>query len=335
MKMRKLSLRLIFVLFFAIAVLIVLLVVYRGITYRIGQDVIEEEWLREKPSAITNFGSTKSLSILPLVNWHTRDGSLKGEAGVSYLIKTDNNTILFDVGFNQQAQSPSPIEHNMQQLGVSLKSIDTVFISHAHLDHSGGQQWVNKNTFSMGLKQVDLSDKKIYSPTPMTYPNNEVNIIPEATVIAPGIASLGAISRQLVMGKIEEQALVINVQGKGLVLIVGCGHQTVPKIIQRVEEVFSDNLYGIIGDLHYPVPEGRLSLFGINLQRYLASGDGPHNPMTFEIMDKELNLMKDAGISLIALGGHDTSDEVIAHFSETFGDGYQYVKVGSVIDVAE
>jgi len=334
MKMRKLSLRLIFVLFFT-TVLIVLLVVYRGITYSIGQEAIEEEWAHDKPTAITNFGSTKSLSILPLVNWHTRDGSLKGEAGVSYLIKTDNNTILFDVGFNQQAQSPSPLEHNMQQLGVSLKSIDTVFISHAHLDHSGGQQWVNKNTFSMGLEQADLSDKNIYSPIPMTYPNNDVNIIPEATVIAPGIASLGAISRQLVMGRIEEQALVINVQGKGLVLIVGCGHQTVPKILQRVEEVFSDNLYGIIGDLHYPVPEGRLSLFGINLQRYLASGDGPHNPMTLELMDKELNLMKDAGISLIALGGHDTSDEVIEHFSEAFGDGYQYVKVGNLINVAE
>jgi len=309
--------------------------VYRAVTFKQGTDLIQAEWSTDQPMRITNFGSTKFLSILPMVNWHTRDDSLKGEPGVSYLIKTDNNTILFDVGFNQKNESPSPLEHNMKQLGVKLESIDTIFLSHAHLDHSGGQQWVSKSTFSIGREQINLSDKDIFAATHTTYPNSIVNIIPDAAVIAPGVASLGAISRQLLLGRIEEQALVINVEGKGIVIIVGCGHQTVPKILTRANQVFDENIYGLVGDLHYPIPEGRLTLLGINLQRYLASGEGPHSPMTYETMNKELKLLKNTGLKLIALGGHDTSDEVIEHFSSNFGDGYRHVRVGDWIQVAD
>lgn len=311
------------------------LISYRMITFVQGAAAVENEWKNYKPNPIGDFGSTQSLSILPLVNWHTSNDTLKGEAGVSYLIKTDNNTILFDVGFNKHQESPSPLEHNMKQLGVTLDDIDTIFISHAHLDHSGGQQWVNRNTFSIGQEQVDLTDKDIYTASDTTYPNHNVNVIPEATVIGPGIASLGVIPRQLVLGRIEEQALVINVANKGLVFIVGCGHQTVPKILTRAQQVFNRDIYGLVGDLHYPIPEGRLSLLGINLQRVLASGEGPHNPMTFETMHDELNMLQGSGLGIIALGGHDTSDEVIEHFSKKFGDNYRHIKVGDWIEIAK
>lgn len=306
---------------------------YRVITFKTGSDAVQQEWLTYQPEPIVDFGATKSLSILPLVNWHTRDDSLKGEPGVSYLIKTDNNTILFDVGFNKSKESPSPLEHNMKSLGVKLKDIDTIFLSHPHLDHSGGQQWVNKNTFSIGLDQVDLSDKQIYAPTFTTYPTNQVNVIPDPIAIAPGVASLGAISRQLLLGRIDEQALVINVEGKGLVIIVGCGHQTVSKILARANQVFREPLYGLVGDLHYPIPEGRLSLLGINLQRYLASGEGPHKPITKDIMIQDIELLKQAGLQVIGLGGHDTSDEAINYFSDSFGSVYRLVEVGREITI--
>lgn len=319
----------------AFALIVAILGVYRIITFKLGSNAVEQEWKMHKPTPIDDFGSTKTLSILPLVNWHTSDRSLKGEPGVSYLIKTDNNTILFDVGFNQNKESPSPLEHNMKKLGIKLEDIDTIFLSHAHLDHSGGQQWVNQNTFSMGLKQADLSDKQIYAPTYTTYPNTQVNVIPKATSIAPGVASLGAISRQLLLGRIEEQALVINVEGKGLVIIVGCGHQTVPKILTRTDQVFEEQIYGLVGDLHYPIPEGRLSLFGINLQRYLASGDGPHKPISKDTLIKDIKLLKRAGLRVIGLGGHDTSDDAIKHFSDTFGSGYHTVKVGKWISISK
>jgi len=315
--------------------LAVFAIVYFAVSFQFGVEKVNQEWEEAVPGQIEDFGSTKTLSILPLVNWHTNDDSLKGEAGVSYLIRTDHATILFDVGFNQKDESPSPLEHNMDELGVKLDDIDTIFLSHAHLDHRGGQKWVNENTFSLGLDQVDLSNKKIYAPTLTRYPGTEVNLIPEETILGVGIAGLGAIPRQLVIGRIEENALVINVEGKGLVIIVGCGHQTIPKILDRVEKVFSTPLYGLIGDLHYPIPEGRLSILGINLQRTFASGEGPHSPITYNTMKEEIELLKTKGVKVIALGGHDTSDKAIESFNLAFGENYKHIRVGAQIDISK
>ncbi len=311
------------------------LIVYFVFSFQQGKELVKEQWLQSTPEKIVNLGSTKTLSILPLVNWHTANDSLKGEAGVSYLIKTDNQTIMFDVGFNREGESPSPLQHNMKQLGVDLDDIDTLFLSHHHLDHSGGQGWVNNNTFSLGIEQVDLSDKKIFATTKLEYPNAKVTAIPNASVIGEGIASIGAISRQLFMGRIEEQALAINVQGKGLVLIVGCGHQTLPKILQRTEQVFDEPIYGLVGDLHYPVPMGRLSLLGLNLQRIFASGDGPLEQIDQQAIDDDIDRLKQLNPGVIGLGGHDTSDDVIERFNHEFAQSYQHVRVGQWITIAE
>jgi len=311
------------------------LIVYFVFSFQQGKELVKKQWLQSTPEKIVNLGSTKTLSILPLVNWHTANDSLKGEAGVSYLIKTDNQTIMFDVGFNREGESPSPLQHNMKQLGVDLDDIDTLFLSHHHLDHSGGQGWVNKNTFSLGVEQVELSDKKIFATSKLEYPNAKVTAIPNASVIGEGIASIGAISRQLFMGRIEEQALAINVQGKGLVLIVGCGHQTLPKILQRTEQVFDEPIYGLVGDLHYPVPMGRLSLLGLNLQRIFASGDGPLEQIDQQTIDDDIDRLKQLNPGVIGLGGHDTSDEVIERFNQEFAQRYQHVRVGQWITIAE
>lgn len=58
------------------------------------------------------------------------------------------------------------------------------------------------------------------------------------------------------MGFTEEQSIAINVKNKGIVLIVGCGHHTIPKLIQKAEVLFNEPIYGIIGGLHYPVRGG-------------------------------------------------------------------------------
>lgn len=83
---------------------------------------------------VAELGSTKTLRILPLVEYHTSDPDLTTEVGVSYLIDTDDRRILFDVGQNTNFESPSPLERNMKALGVDLASIDIVFISHNHFD---------------------------------------------------------------------------------------------------------------------------------------------------------------------------------------------------------
>ena len=315
--------------------LVMVVMSYFVIYFLQGVKEVENGWRQDTPTKIKNFGSTKTLSILPLVNWHTSNKNLKGEAGVSYLIKTDTQTILFDMGFNQDGESPSPLQHNMAELGITLDDIDTLFLSHHHLDHSGGQNWVNKNTFSLGTQQMDLSGKQIFSTSPIEYPNVFVKVNPNASVIGDGAASIGGIARQLFMGRIDEQALAINVEGKGLVVIVGCGHQTLPKILARTQRVFDQPIYGLVGDLHYPVPDGRLNLLGINLQRVFASGNGPFNNINNETINQEIEMLKALSPAVVALGGHDSSDEVIERFNKAFPEQYQYVRVGQWITVAK
>jgi len=102
---------------------------------------------------VRNLGSTTTLKILPLIEYHGSDPALKTEVGVSYLIETDDHRILYDVGHNADGESPSPLEHNMEILGIELETIDMVFISHNHLDHVGGMHWQRNNTFSIGREQ--------------------------------------------------------------------------------------------------------------------------------------------------------------------------------------
>ena len=69
---------------------------------------------------VGDIGTTHRLSILPLMDFHTDDPRLATEVGLSYLIDTDTNRILFDVGQNSGGEAPSPLQRNMAVLGVEL-----------------------------------------------------------------------------------------------------------------------------------------------------------------------------------------------------------------------
>ena len=59
---------------------------------------------------------------------------LKKEWGFSCLVEVENTPIiLFDTG-----ASSSVLLHNMEKLNIDAKTIDCVFISHNHWDHTGG-----------------------------------------------------------------------------------------------------------------------------------------------------------------------------------------------------
>ena len=142
----------------------------------------------------------------------------------------------------------------MQTLGIGSDDFDTIVISHNHVDHVGGMNWMRQETFSLGTEQIDLTGKRAFTPVPMTYPGLAPVHTEEPTVIAEGVATTGTIPRQLFIGWVEEQALAVNVTGKGLVLIVGCGHQTVPKLVSRAQTVFWSRSTAWSGDCTTPFP---------------------------------------------------------------------------------
>lgn len=299
---------------------------------------VEAEIANVQVPELGPIGTTKTLRVLPLLDWHVSRPDLEGNAGVSYLVETTEARILFDTGNNSAGATPSPLEHNMAALDVGLYDFDIVFLSHAHFDHIGGPKWsegIAGTTFGIGNAQPNLAGKRAFVPIEMTYPGLDPIVTDAPTVIAPGVASTGTIPRQTFGGPIDEQALVIHVEGKGLVLIVGCGHQTLAHLLDRVDTAFDEPLYGIIGGLHYPVPKGRMFRRGIDVQRRFASGSGPLSPLTEEDVRSDIALLARHEIGFVAIGGHDSADDAIGWFRDQFGPASHPLRVGEPLVVAE
>jgi len=60
------------------------------------------------------------------------DRYFQGEPGVSYYIEDENMNILFDAGYSDV------FIKNARKMQLDLYNIDTIVISHGHLDHTWG-----------------------------------------------------------------------------------------------------------------------------------------------------------------------------------------------------
>ncbi|NRA80989.1 MAG: MBL fold metallo-hydrolase [Pseudoalteromonas sp.] len=292
---------------------------------------LSQDWSSKSFKAISIKNSTNTLSVTPVVNYYGERG-FATESGVSYLIQTDEHTILFDLGHNHKELLVSPLEQNLERLGVAPKDLDAIFISHFHRDHIGGRVWEDKNSIGFGFNQPALENTSIFAPVPLTYPGVNINVIREPKPLFNALASTGPIPRQLVLGKIDEQALVINVKNKGLVVIVGCGHQTLNKLISHIDKYFDVPLYGLIGDVHLPLEQGRLHIAGIDIQRRLASGEGLFSPIDKQDVLNDINLMS-RKLKMVALGTHDTSDKSLLLVEKEFTGELKSVRVGKKITI--
>ena len=133
------------------------------------------------------------------------------------------------------------------------------------------------------------------------------------------------------MGYTPEHCLAINVEGKGIVLIIGCGHQKIQRIIDRTRQLFDEPIYGIIGGLHYPVHGGRIMLGPVNVQHLVGSDKPPWKGLSEADVTAAIDAIKKASVKIVALSSHDSSDWTIDRFKEAFGDIYTDLKVGKEI----
>jgi 7,8-dihydropterin-6-yl-methyl-4-(beta-D-ribofuranosyl)aminobenzene 5'-phosphate synthase len=275
---------------------------------------------------LADLGSTRRLEVLPLVDWFVADPRLRGEAAVSFLLRSDHSTLLFDVGGNLDDSDPSPLQANMQALDVRLEEIDTVVISHPHMDHVGGREQTQRGSFALGRQPVDLSGKRIFVQVPLSYPGASPLVVPGPMVLAPGVASTGPIVGRIFIGPVAEQALAVRVEGLGIVLVVGCGHQGLQALLQRTRELFAEPIHAVVGGLHYPIPKGRWTMAGMDMQRWASYGFGP-GPTPEEIQ-RDIDRLQATGLKQIALSPHDSSDEMIERFRREFGARYRDLRVG-------
>jgi 7,8-dihydropterin-6-yl-methyl-4-(beta-D-ribofuranosyl)aminobenzene 5'-phosphate synthase len=297
---------------------IVVLVVAFGLYLAVGnaQAVaqIDREWQTTPVQRITNLGSTRSLEILPLFEQAAANANLEAEHGVSYLVKTDHLNILLDVGM-----TPARLSHNMQALGVSGKDFDAIFISHTHPDHIGGTRAWDADTLIVGDPAIDLRGKPVYLPAAMSEVSGQPIVVTQPMKIADGVASIGPIAFPdfypfsfipHVYGHNTEQALAVNVEGKGIVLITGCGHQTVERMVARAQALFGEPIAGIVGGLHY-------------------------QDLTLEQTQPHMAFIAALHPQIVAISPHDSSPEVMQAFRATFPGAYQDIQVGHVISFGQ
>ncbi len=212
--------------------------------------------------------------------------------GFSCLIEGLKHNILFDTGANGNI-----LLSNMERMGIGLDSIDHIFLSHIHGDHTGG-------LVSILERKTDVT---IWIPD--SFPESakfdissfgaRVKPISRFSHLFENVYSTGE------MGKSPtEHALVIDSE-KGLILITGCAHPGIANIALKSKNYMNKEIFLILGGFH--------------LRGYPRS----------EILHI-IKLLKDIGIKKIA-PCHCTGEDAMELFKEEFKEDYIDIAVGVVI----
>jgi 7,8-dihydropterin-6-yl-methyl-4-(beta-D-ribofuranosyl)aminobenzene 5'-phosphate synthase len=169
--------------------------------------------------------------------------------GFSCLVGED---LLFDTGGDG-----SRLLSNMGQMGLDVGRIKSVVLSHAHGDHTGG------------LAALLAVNKGISVYLPRSFPTRfkeqvkahaRVVEVHEPMEIAEGIYyTTGELGRDLV-----EQALVLATNGgpstgsgQGLVVVTGCAHPGIVRIVKEAKEIVGGEVYLVMGGFHLSVVSGQ------------------------------------------------------------------------------
>jgi 7,8-dihydropterin-6-yl-methyl-4-(beta-D-ribofuranosyl)aminobenzene 5'-phosphate synthase len=219
------------------------------------------------------------MSITCLVDNTAQPGSrLWAEHGLAFLIEAGTRRVLFDTG-----QSGTVLMHNLGVLGVDPGTIDTLAISHAHYDHTGGLPALLERTrpglplyahpdlfrerFSQ--RQGDPLAKEIGVPLgrEALASRTTLHLSAEPQEILPGLWTTGEIVRRpepegrsahhLVRTETgwasdpyrDDMSLVLMVDS-GSVLLCGCCHAGLLNTLSHVALTFKRPVTAIAGGTH-------------------------------------------------------------------------------------
>lgn len=168
---------------------------------------------------------------------HSSDGNLKKDWGFSCFVKGLEKSILFDTGKNGNI-----LLSNMGKCGIRPEEIDLVFLSHDHKDHTGG------------LDILLTKNAKMEVWLPGFFPSLFRETIKKAGATIVGIDSFqkiceGAYTTGVIPGWIKEQSLLLDTD-KGLIVITGCAHPRIVKIIFKAKELLGKSVYMALGGFH-------------------------------------------------------------------------------------
>ena len=78
-----------------------------------------------------------------------------GEWGFAAIVESDGNQILFDTGFR-----PNTVLENADSLGIDLSNIEHVFLSHNHMDHTGGLMHLRSELMKKKCKCYEVCSRR-------------------------------------------------------------------------------------------------------------------------------------------------------------------------------
>ncbi|AEX86423.1 metal-dependent hydrolase, beta-lactamase superfamily II [Marinitoga piezophila KA3] len=162
---------------------------------------------------------------------------LKRDWGLSILVENNGSLTLFDTGNDYRI-----LEHNITHLGLRFKTIDNLFLSHYHDDHTGGLEYIMEN---YTVKRSFIPSRFPERMLKLLREKSEVIICDSPKEIEPNIYSTGTFE-----GDIPEHSMVLKTP-KGLVVIVGCSHPKVENILEFAKKEFKDKLHAVIGGFHF------------------------------------------------------------------------------------
>ena len=223
----------------------------------------------------------------PPLTWDwSEKPQLIAEHGYSVLLTTHRNgeakSILYDAGLSQETAT-----HNLKVLGIELKDVEAMVLSHGHADHHGGLEGMLRR---LGRKKLPFvlhpdawqdrrivfpSGTEIHMPPPSRklLEDREVHILEKrgpTLLLNDSILVSGQVERTTSFekgfpfqqasrnGKWEpdpwiwdDQGIICNVKGRGLVVVSSCSHSGVVNVLRNAKRITNvEKIHAFIGGLH-------------------------------------------------------------------------------------
>lgn len=179
----------------------------------------------------------QSIQLTIVFDNNAYDERLELGWGFSCFIQGLEKSILFDTGANGRI-----LLSNMEKLRIRPEEIDLVVLSHAHGDHTGGlEALLNQNSkIEVWLPHFFSSDFK----EGIRKKGAKVVEVDKHQKICKGAYTSGVIK-----GWINEQSLLLGTD-KGLIVMTGCAHPRIVKILATAKELLKENIFLALGGFH-------------------------------------------------------------------------------------
>lgn len=255
-----------------------------------------------------------------------------GDAGVSYLLTTDRGNLLFDVGYGPG--SPT-FGHNWQRLGLSMETVDSVVISHLHLDHMGGFRAHWRKEVMIPIEAMGGRQISCHVPEPCTSPFFTVEEVAGPMLLPAGLATTGPLARMLFfLGYTYEQSLIAHVKGRGLVVVIGCGHPTLEVILSMIRKVSDAPVFAVVGGLHFPITASRAPKAGLQVERIFGTGKTWNDPINDRDLDLTIGALRRAKPERLLMSAHDSCDHALSRLKQEVDAEFDVLRAGQSYDLS-